>query len=439
MTPQAIAATGLACAWLALVWYTIHKTRRARRAPTSGNADIAVIYASQTGTAKDLAQRTADALGAGRTALLAMDQTNPHQLTGFSTVLFIVSTYGEGDPPDMAQAFYRQMLGAAAEAANLRHLEVAVLALGDSSYRHYCGFGHSLSLWLERQGARLLFDTVLADQCDSSALAVWQQHIKLHFQAHIDTDMPYTAWQLAQRRHMNPGSLGGECHELVLQPAGPDTPDWCAGDIAQIQIGSDTVHREYSIASTMKEGALRLLVRKHIDANGNPGIGSHWLTHDIEPGATIQVHIRKNPLFHAPDHPCPAIFIGNGTGIAGLRSLLQARLGQGHYENWLIFGERQRAHDLHYGDELQAWHTQQKLQRLDLAFSRDQVQKRYVHHLLREAAPQVQEWVARGAMIYVCGSQSTMARDVDQALQDILGNKGYAELVKQQHYRRDIY
>ncbi|SHH40605.1 sulfite reductase subunit alpha [Pollutimonas bauzanensis] len=438
MTIQLAAAITLLCAWLALVWRTLRKVRAARARGAGDKTDIAVIYASQTGTAKDMAQRSAEALGPRRATLLAMDRIGPGQLLDYKAALFIVSTYGEGDPPDMAQAFHAGTLDAAS-AARLESLDVALLALGDSSYRHYCGFGRSLGQWLERQGANFLFAPVLVDRGAPEALLAWQRHMDKHFQARVDTAEHYADWRLLRRRHMNPGSAGGACHELALEPAGPGPASWSAGDIAEVRIPGDGRRREYSIASTPGEGALHLLVRQHTDAGGRPGAGSHWLTRELRTGGTLRLRIRENALFHVPAQPCPAIFIGNGTGIAGLRSLLQARMEQGHYENWLVFGERQQAHDFHYGDLLRDWHARRRIQRLDLAFSRDQAQKHYVHHLLRNAAAELRAWIARGAIVYVCGSKDTMARDVDHAIRDILGAEGYAALLERGGYKRDVY
>ncbi len=79
------------------------------------------------------------------------------------------------------------------------------------------------------------------------------------------------------------------------------------------------------------------------------------------------------------------------------------------------------------------------LQRLDLAFSRDQDEKIYVHHKLREQAAELQQWIANGAVIYVCGSIQGMASDVDHALQDILGDDQLEQLRGQGRYRRDVY
>jgi Sulfite reductase, alpha subunit (flavoprotein) len=120
-------------------------------------------------------------------------------------------------------------------------------------------------------------------------------------------------------------------------------------------------------------------------------------------------------------------------------SLLSARNRQDYTQNWLIFGERQRAHDFFFEETIQAWLQMGTLKRLDLAFSRDQQEKVYVHHKLREQAEELKLWVAQGAVIYVCGSINGMASDVDQALIDILGESTVDQLRLDGRYRRDVY
>jgi len=120
-------------------------------------------------------------------------------------------------------------------------------------------------------------------------------------------------------------------------------------------------------------------------------------------------------------------------------SLLHTRNRQDYNENWLIFGERQRAHDFFYQETLEAWLTVGTLKRLDLAFSRDQAEKVYVHHKLREQADELKTWMNNGAVIYVCGSIDGMASDVDQALIDILGESTVDQLRQDGRYRRDVY
>ena len=79
------------------------------------------------------------------------------------------------------------------------------------------------------------------------------------------------------------------------------------------------------------------------------------------------------------------------------------------------------------------------LTRLDLAFSRDQAEKIYVHHKLLEQAELLKTWIANGAVIYICGSIDGMASDVDKTLNEILGQDALDQLRIDGRYRRDVY
>lgn len=198
-------------------------------------------------------------------------------------------------------------------------------------------------------------------------------------------------------------------------------------------------HRDYSIASLPTDGAVKLLLRQWRFADGRLGIGTGWLTEHAEPGDAIALRIRSNANFHAPTANVPMILIGNGTGIAGLRGLLAQRIASVHLRNWLIFGERSQAHDFIYRDEILAWQKQGAIERLDLAFSRDQAARRYVQHCVDEAANELRAWMAQGAVIYVCGSLSGMAPAVDESLRRILGDESVQSLIADGRYRRDVY
>ena len=120
-------------------------------------------------------------------------------------------------------------------------------------------------------------------------------------------------------------------------------------------------------------------------------------------------------------------------------SLIHARVRLDYTENWLIFGERQQANDYFFKETIQAWQNTAMLKRINLAFSRDQAEKVYVHHKLRDNAEELKAWVANDAVIYVCGSINGMASDVDQALVDILGQETMDQLRQNGRYRRDVY
>jgi sulfite reductase (NADPH) flavoprotein alpha-component len=181
-------------------------------------------------------------------------------------------------------------------------------------------------------------------------------------------------------------------------------------------------------------------VRLHRHGDGTTGIASGWLCEQAAVGALVPLRLRQHRRFRLEGNAArPLILIGNGSGIAGLRGHLRARAAAGQGRNWLLFGERQRAHDLHYGDELAAWQGQGLLERLDLAFSRDAAGRVYVQDLLPPAAAVLRTWIADGAAIYVCGSLEGMAGGVDQALRGILGGSAVDALAAEGRYRRDVY
>lgn len=198
-------------------------------------------------------------------------------------------------------------------------------------------------------------------------------------------------------------------------------------------------HREYSIACLPEQGALDLLVRQMAHSDGSLGLGSGWLTVHARINGEIRLRIRQNRSFHAPAEDVPLVLIGNGTGLAGLRAHLQARARLGRYRNWLLFGERTAAADYFLRDEIENWQRQGVLQRLDLAFSRDQPQRIYVQHRLQAAAEELRAWVAAGAAIYVCGSLDGMAPAVHDVLVTTLGQAQVDALIECGRYRRDVY
>jgi len=363
-------------------------------------------------------------------------------------MLIVASTYGEGDAPDSAAVFADTVMARHdSTTLALDGLQYAVLALGDSEYHHYCGFGRRLDTWLRDCGANPLFDRVEADNADPAALRHWQHHLGLLTGC---SDLPdweppsYRPWQLAQRTLLNPGSQGGPCFHLILTPPEDTDALWQAGDIAEIgprdaRGGVLHPHREYSISSIAADGAVHLLVRQMRAPDGRLGLGSGWLTDIAQPGDTIDMRLRSNSNFHLPDDDRPLLLIGNGTGLAGLRALLKARVAAGHHRNWLIFGERNAAHDWFHREEIDDWLAAGKLERLDAVFSRDDEKRPYVQDRLLTTSDTVHDWIAAGASIYVCGSLHGMAQGVDSALTRILGADRLAALRHENRYRRDVY
>ncbi|WP_291352475.1 sulfite reductase flavoprotein subunit alpha [Acinetobacter sp. UBA3106] len=474
-------------------------TQAARHSLTAVNIDAnakpwLIVYASQTGMAEQLAWRTATSLQQARqpATVKSVQHLSLDDLKNTEQVLFVASTYGTGEAPDLASGFAKKILG---KKADLGHLHYAVLALGSREYPDtFCHFGHAIDDWLKQNGAQQLFNTIEVDNANQEQIQAWNNALanvtQLELQA-MNIEKTFDSWTLTQRDLLNPNSLGAPAFNIELKPSHEVT--WQAGDIAEIQPGNsanriaqfmqqhqiqpntlvDSLNitieqalwdkdltievepfanmehlleqlpalpsREYSIASIPSQQVLRLVVRQQSDTQGQLGLGSGWLTQHAPLNSEIALRIRNNPSFHLINDNRPVICIGNGTGLAGLMSLLHARTRQDYTQNWLIFGERQREHDFFYQSTIEAWQTTGMLQRLDLAFSRDQAEKVYVHHKLREQAQELKAWVNNGAVIYVCGSINGMASDVDQALTDVLGEATVDQLRQDGRYRRDVY
>jgi sulfite reductase (NADPH) flavoprotein alpha-component len=441
---QAAGVTLLYVAFTVLVWHT-HRRQRPVASAVS-NATL-VAYASQSGGAQRLAELTARQLQqrGEPVVLLALAQLSPARLGDYQRVLFIVSTYGEGEAPDNGIRFDQALRRGEVRCAEL---DFAVLALGDRHYRNYCAFGHRLASKLDQFGANPLCDTLELDSQDNLATSrVWQrwQQLVLGATSHEDASwtLPgFTPWRLHERRHLNRGSPGGAVFLVTLEPI-EALPAWQAGDIAEILPVPFAVtptdapaHRDYSIASLPDQGTLQLLVRQHRGPDGKLGVGSGWLTELAAVGELIGVRLRTNPVFHPPAHHRPLILIGNGTGWAGLRAHLLAR-PQGS-RNWLLFGERSPTHDGWINEELTTLFPPGLIERVDLAWSRDTVEPCYVQQRLRAAAPQLKQWIADGAAIYVCGSAAGMAQEVNTTLREVLGDQ-LDRLTDTSRYRRDVY
>ncbi|WP_235435893.1 bifunctional nitrate reductase/sulfite reductase flavoprotein subunit alpha [Mycobacterium sp. EPa45] len=165
----------------------------------------------------------------------------------------------------------------------------------------------------------------------------------------------------------------------------------------------------------------------------------------------VPVFLQRSPHFRPPeDATAPIVMIGAGTGIAPFRGFLQERRALGHTgRNWLFFGDRHRAENFYYEDDLTDMVTDGFLNRLDLAFSRDQRRRIYVQDTMIDNGAQLWAWLQDGAHLYVCGDATAMARDVDIALDTIIQTHGHLgadaardykrELIAAKRYLRDVY
>lgn len=412
--------------------------------------DYLIVYASQTGTAERLAWNTAMLLKAGGVRvrvkpISALDtRTLDLEIPGKSAeeppvnILWVLSTFGEGEAPDMARGFVRNLLKTS---PSLDKVQYAILGLGDTRYRDYCGFAAQVEQWLMASGAQPLFSRINVDNGEQTAIQQWQKRIANISGVDQVTDWAspgYEEWRLQNRCEINSGSVGAPVYRVSLQPSVPGNTHWQAGDILEIKPhnNSELPHRDYSIASLPKDGVVDLVVRQAINEKGEVGLGSGWLTIHAEEGGSVLARIRTNPSFHAPQVDCPMILIGSGTGIAGLRAHLQERYQKDHQQNWLIFGERQRNKDRLFAKELDAWKESGFLTELDEVYSRDG--EGYVQDVFIARQQALGEWLEKGAVLYVCGSLA-MGAGVEKTLIAILGEKVFQQLIDEGRYKRDIY
>lgn len=538
-------------------------------------ARLTVVFGSQTGNAKRLAEqlaRQAEAAGLG-VRLLRADAYPLRELATEKLLYVVISTQGDGDPPDDARGFVEHLLGKRAPA--LPGLKFAVLGLGDSSYPQFNATGRQIDQRFAALGAQRLFargeadldlDTV-ATPWLSQALDAAREHLRtaaplasvtpLRPAAAVSPwsrEKPFAAEVLANQRLTGRGSRKDVRHvELSLEGSGltylpgdalgvwpANPPALVEAVLAELRLdGSTRVgldghdhslhdwferHREltrlsrpflqahaaragsaelqrllqpgnsaslatllathqlvdllqawpaawspdelvgalrplaprlYSIASAQSAvGPEAHLTVDHVDyvAPGGRrwGAASHFIAQAGE-GHALPVFIEANERFRLPrDSARDVIMIGPGTGVAPFRGFLQERAASGAAgRNWLLFGNPHARHDFLYQLEWQQALKAGQLHRLDLAFSRDQADKVYVQHKLREHGRELFAWIEGGAHLYVCGDASRMARDVEAALLDLIASHGgrdadgakdyLSQLQQQGRYARDVY
>ena len=214
--------------------------------------------------------------------------------------------------------------------------------------------------------------------------------------------------------------------------------------------------RLYSIASSQAEVESEVhvtvgVVRYEIEGRARAGGASSFLADRVEEEGEVRVFIEHNDNFRLPSNPqTPVIMIGPGTGIAPFRAFMQQRAADGaEGKNWLFFGNPHFTEDFLYQVEWQRYVKEGVLTRIDLAWSRDQKEKIYVQDKLREQGAELWRWINDGAHIYVCGDANRMAKDVEQALLEVIAEFGgmdieaadefLSELRIERRYQRDVY
>lgn len=536
---------------------------------------ISVIYGSQTGNARRVAEQLAASIGnsGASVRLLRADAYPLRELKSERLLYVVISTQGDGDPPDDARGFLEHLSGK--RAPQLPELRFAVLGLGDSSYPQFNAVGRRFDARLAELGAQRLLDLGEADLDVDTVADPWRKRavgiatesapattprgsvVSLRPVASTpkyDRDTPFAAELMANQRITARDSDKDVRHiELSLEGSGLEYEPgdalgvWPqnASELVDDVLGLLELDGDAPIGSCGETHSLRHwlqrrreltrigrpFVARHAALAGNAGLnrllapeqsaslakllGSHQLIdllriwparwnadelvtalrpltprlysiassraivgneahltvarvdyeafdhrhHGVASGylasagddARIPVFIERNERFRLPaDGSRDLIMIGPGTGIAPFRAFVQERSVAGASgRNWLLFGNPHFNSDFLYQVEWQEALRDGRLDRLDLAFSRDQASKVYVQHRLRENGRELYDWLNNGAHLYVCGDATRMARDVEDALVDILAEHGKSDreqaagklqLLRQQgRYARDVY
>ena len=533
---------------------------------------LTILYGSQTGNAKGVAsaiQAQAKAHGLPVT-LTSMADYKPKQLKKESHLLVVVSTYGEGEPPESAVDLFEQLKKG--KIGKLEGLKFAVLGLGDSSYEFFCQTGKDFDDFLSKAGAERIHELASLDVDYQEAASAWgeqavnavaatlsagaatasvagsvqqavghsQYHKENPFPARLSVNQKITGRDSTKDiRHIeinleesgityqpgdalgiwfdNDADLVGEVLALTGLTGDEATPHGSlrealtrhyeltrlhgglitglaeitdnaalkdlAGDKAQVNalVASAQVvdvlkrfpatltaeqlvkllrpltPRLYSIASAQSEVEeevhLTVGVVRYPQEDGTvrSGGASSYLADRLAEDAEVRVFVEHNDNFRLPANPdTPVIMVGPGTGIAPFRAFMQEREAQGaEGKNWLFFGNPHFTQDFLYQVEWQRYVKSGLLSKISLAFSRDQANKIYVQDRLREAGLELYQWLEAGAHFYVCGDANHMAKDVQEALLDVISDHGHksreeaeeylSELRENKRYQRDVY
>ena len=217
--------------------------------------------------------------------------------------------------------------------------------------------------------------------------------------------------------------------------------------------------RLYSIASShdAHPGFVELtvgIVRFEYNGRARGGLCTQFMADEINTsGAPIGVFMSPTKSFVLPeDKDIDIIMVGPGTGIAPFRAFMEQRVFDGGKgRNWLFFGDQSASTEFYYKDTIEGWVDEGHLYKFTTAWSRDQEEKIYVQHRLKEHGKEVWEWFENGAYFYICGDKQYMAKDVHRALIDIaIEHGGMSEadathfiektmMREQKRYLRDVY
>ncbi|XP_045923314.1 NADPH-dependent diflavin oxidoreductase 1 isoform X1 [Micropterus dolomieu] len=190
--------------------------------------------------------------------------------------------------------------------------------------------------------------------------------------------------------------------------------------------------RSFSIASSLQAHPHRLQILLAVVRyktklyKPRRGLCSTWLA-SLDPAqgeVYVPLWVKKGSLKFPKEKDTPVIMVGPGTGVAPFRSALQERIAEGKTANVLFFGCRSESKDFYFSSE---WAEMTKAGHLTLftAFSRDQEEKVYVQHRVRENAELLWDLIAnKSAYFYIAGNAKQMPASVCDALKEVFQQEG---------------
>jgi len=409
---------------------------------TKINNDVLVLYVTDTGNSKKIAGDLAVKIKAtgGRAKLKAAEQYRVADLVKEKYLVLVASTHGEGEVPESGKAFYNYLIE---KNPNLSGLKYSILALGDSNYPLFCEAGKIFDVELKKLAAAEFAPKLDLDLDYEDFIGEWQKLILQGLAGNIEKDSSPIIVKKSTKKANYQGKIlsniilndVGSHKEVHHIEIGANDLEYQVGDALAMKINNNAP-RMYSIASSVlaNPDEVHLTVAK-VDN----GICSSYLA-GLQEGDDLEFYISKNNNFRLPAGDKDVIMVGPGTGVAPFRGFLQQRdFDQASGKNWLFFGAQNSHTDFLYQSEWLEYLASGVLAKVDVAFSRNQKEKIYVQHRIKENAAELERWLKNGAYFYVCGDKEKMAKDVEEVLVEILGQE-YLEVLKEEgRYLRDVY
>ncbi|QCI17237.1 assimilatory sulfite reductase (NADPH) flavoprotein subunit [Buchnera aphidicola (Aphis helianthi)] len=538
------------------------------------NNIITIISASQTGNARLLSERLNKYLNDHnkKTCLINAADYNFKKIQNEKILILIISTQGEGEPPEEALSLYKFIMSK--RAPKLSNLQYSIFSLGDSSYNLFCKAGKDFDKRFNELGGKKLLDRfdsdieyeddyikwskellVLIDKIDISvfpdisskkkifcneintytkynpaiatiltnqkitgrnstkdirhielninnlnlkytpgdALGVWYQNndnlikqiitllsidisdviniknkninifdaLKNHFELTNNTKKIVKQYaQITQNKFLKeiilydkelenyvkktplihmineyPQKISSQQFVNILRPLNPRLYSISSSQAET----NDEIHITVSVVQKIISGCLHL------------GGASGYLSELLKIDDPVKIFIEKNNNFRLPQNTkTPIIMIGSGTGIAPYRAFIQQRDNDSSTgKNWIFFGNPNFTEDFLYQIEWQKYLKRGILNKMTLAWSRDQKEKIYIQNRIKEHGEEIWDWIENNAYIYICGNASKMAKDVEKELLYIISQNGKMSIENaneflnnlrlNKRYQRDVY